>query len=38
MNDIENVKQARESFNRIIDNTKYANIMKQNTKISYCMV
>lgn len=28
MKDIENVKQAREIFNRIIDNKKYANIIK----------
>lgn len=28
MKDTENVKQARESFNRIIDNKKYANIIK----------
>lgn len=32
MKETENIKQARESFNRIIDNKKYANIIKDDKK------
>ena len=37
MRDIENVKQARESFNRIIDNKKYANIIKDDKHLAAIM-
>lgn len=37
MKDTENVKQARESFNRIIDNKIYANIIKDDKHLSALM-
>lgn len=37
MKDTENVKQARESFNRIIDNKTYANIIKDDKHLSTLM-
>ena len=37
MNKIENVQQARESFNRIIDNKTYANIIRDDSHLSIIM-
>lgn len=37
MKDIENVQQAKESFNRIIDNKTYANIIKDDNHLSEIM-
>lgn len=33
-NDIENVKQAKRSFNHILDNKKYAGIIKDDNHLS----
>lgn len=37
MKDIDNVKQARESFNRIIDNKKYSDIIKDDKHLAVIM-
>ena len=37
MNNIENVQQARDSFNRIIDNKTYANIIRDDSHLSTIM-
>lgn len=37
MKDTENIKQARDSFNRIIDNKRYANIIKDDKHLSALM-
>ena len=37
MKDIENVQQARDSFNRIIDNKTYANIIRDDSHLSAIM-